>query len=258
MGASLRMQTSKVTLLHDDLPWNLPDLAGKRTRVYGRWTWERSLTSTWNHGVVGVTDISRAVAQRLGVPFLGATGLTVSQPVAPVPVNVGGEYVLTVGTLEPRKNISALIAAFESFVADGGRPRQLVIVGRRGWQSPPARSTFVRVLGHVSDPELWWLYQNATLFICPSLYEGFGIPVLEAYTAGVIVCVAVSRVPSAGLIYAGDPDAIINIEDPEDVTQLVRALREGVGKTRKGPNVVAPARPSRVAQAFINIVKPWL
>jgi glycosyltransferase involved in cell wall biosynthesis len=89
-----------------------------------------------------------------------------------------GQYVLAVGTLEPRKNLRRLVdAARRSDV-------ELRIVGARGWGGVEVGGNGVRWLGEVSDVELARLYRGAVCVAYPSLYEGFGIPVLEAMACG--------------------------------------------------------------------------
>jgi glycosyltransferase involved in cell wall biosynthesis len=131
------------------------------------------------------------------------------------------EFVLFVGTLEPRKNIQRLLEAHK------GLPRrvQLVLVGPRGWEFEPilaqARTRDgVRVLEEVSDDDLVALYQGCTIFCYPSLYEGFGLPLLEAMAAGV-ACVTsrVSSLPEVG----GDA---VRYVDPTSVEEIRSALAD--------------------------------
>ncbi len=93
-------------------------------------------------------------------------------------------FILSVGKIEPRKNIRSLIHAFE---LTGISDTQLLIVGPQGWDKDMSdfqRSEHVRFLGFVPDDELIALYNQALFFIYPSLYEGFGYPVVEAMAAG--------------------------------------------------------------------------
>src|SRR5581483_1864610 len=96
-----------------------------------------------------------------------------------------GDYVLAVGTLEPRKNLAR--------VAEACRGLELRVVGARGWGGvePPAGATF---LGEVTDEELARLYRGARCLVYPSLYEGFGLPVAEALACG---CPVVTTAGSA-------------------------------------------------------------
>lgn len=98
-------------------------------------------------------------------------------------------YLLTVGTIEPRKNLEFLFGTFEKMDSFNG---DLVVAGRRGWKCAPIferarsspRSNSIRFLEDVSDSELAALYGGASLFMFPSLYEGFGFPPVEAMACG--------------------------------------------------------------------------
>ncbi len=104
--------------------------------------------------------------------------------------NLPSKYYLFVGTIEPRKNISFLLQAFDSVFEETKIP--LVLIGGRGWRDNSIKITLSRMknknnvffTGYVSDSELAYFYKSATVFIFPSLYEGFGIPPLEAMYYG--------------------------------------------------------------------------
>ncbi|MDO8989264.1 MAG: glycosyltransferase family 1 protein [Sideroxyarcus sp.] len=101
-------------------------------------------------------------------------------------------YFLSVGTLEPRKNLATAIRAFAALPDRMRKENNLVIVGMRGWENteldrilaPLLQRGEIRILGFVPDDELPALYSGATAFIYPSLYEGFGLPPLEAMACG--------------------------------------------------------------------------
>jgi glycosyltransferase involved in cell wall biosynthesis len=135
-------------------------------------------------------------------------------------------YLLAVGTIEPRKNLSRLLAAFEVLLA-GGLTDGLALVGRRGWlyddffaalERSPARDA-VCFPGYVPDDDLPALYAGAQALVLPSLYEGFGLPVLEAMACGApVACSNTSSLPEV----AGDAALTF---DPADVDGITGALR---------------------------------
>lgn len=93
-------------------------------------------------------------------------------------------YILSVGKQEPRKNIQKLIDAFQK-MKKSNQSLQLIIVGPDGWNMPKEKSNdTIKCIGYVSDDELATLYTNALCFVYPSLYEGFGYPIIEAMKYG--------------------------------------------------------------------------
>lgn len=129
-----------------------------------------------------------------------------------------GPLVLFVSTLEPRKNIPGLVRAFDSVA--GNVPHTLVLAGQLGWNTGPIMDAIntarhasrIRHLGFVADNDLAALYDAADLFVFPSFYEGFGLPVLEAMRAGCPVITANnSALPEVG----GDAAVYVDAEDWE-------------------------------------------
>lgn len=95
------------------------------------------------------------------------------------------QYILTVGKWEPRKNISRLVEAYQEWKKKTPTAPALVIVGPDGWGDVPVpEDPNIHIVSYVSDEDLGILYRNALFFMYPSLYEGFGYPVLEAMSAG--------------------------------------------------------------------------
>jgi glycosyltransferase involved in cell wall biosynthesis len=129
-------------------------------------------------------------------------------------------YVLAVGTIEPRKNVDALIRGFAALPAGLREEFTLVLAGPSGWASAETRGLLgsVRYLGYVPEPDLAPLTAGAAAFAYPSLYEGFGFPVAQAMAAG--VAVLTSNVSSLPEIAA---DAALLI-DPRSPAELIGGL----------------------------------
>jgi glycosyltransferase involved in cell wall biosynthesis len=140
-------------------------------------------------------------------------------------LEISKPYVLFIGTLEPRKNLLRVIQAFEKTALQFPE-HVLILAGKLGWDFDPilqaiARSPFhqrIRHLGYVSEENKRTLLAGGDLLVYPSLYEGFGLPLLEAMAAGIPVITSnVSSLPEV----AGTAALMV---DPESVDQLAAAM----------------------------------
>jgi glycosyltransferase involved in cell wall biosynthesis len=137
-------------------------------------------------------------------------------------------YLLMVGTLEPRKNHATALRALAHLTREGC-PHHLVIAGGRGWLFEPVRDLVarlglagrVRFAGYVPDADLPALYAGAACVLLPSLYEGFGFPVLEAMACGApVVCSNASSLPEV----AGSAALLVSPEDDAALADAVRLV----------------------------------
>jgi alpha-1,3-rhamnosyl/mannosyltransferase len=152
-------------------------------------------------------------------------------------LGIKGDYLLYVGTIEPRKNLWTLLQAFEELSKVRGRQLQLVLVGRKGWLvddfltqcKRSAAADRIIMPGYLSDQDLCALYSSCTAFIYPSVYEGFGLPPVEAMSCGAPVIV--SRIPSLLEVTGSAARSFRS----DDVVELVRVLEDvlGSGDLRK-------------------------
>jgi glycosyltransferase involved in cell wall biosynthesis len=159
--------------------------------------------------------------------------------------NLSDQFILSVGTQEPRKNLSRLVEAAQ------GLALPLVLTGKYGWGADPltpgvkgAQTPGVLSLGFVPDQDLPALYSAATVFAYPSLYEGFGFPVLEAMACGTpVVTSYTSSLPEVG----GSAAILVDPNSVEAINQgIVRAIAERDNRIKLG---IAQAREFTWGQA---------
>ncbi len=156
--------------------------------------------------------VAREVAQR-----------SMQTPLPAVP------FILTVGDLQPRKNHLGLIHAFEDLIkAHPQLPHHLVVVGKESWHAPSIRAAAqksqvadrIHFTGFVDDDELRRIYGACDLFVYPSFYEGFGLPILEAMACGrAVACSNTSAMPEVA-------DSAALLFDPSSQRDLVFAMRD--------------------------------
>jgi len=162
----------------------------------------------------------------------------------PVERRDGRAFLLFVGALNPRKNLRTLIESYRRYRERTAEPQDLVLAGpdRDVFASGGLkRTTGVRTLGFVSEAQLTWLYCNATAFVFPSLYEGFGLPILEAMGVGTPV---VTSDRGAMAEVAGDAALLVDPERPETITDaLARITTDSDLRTR-----LASAGPARASE----------
>src|SRR3989338_4870656 len=142
--------------------------------------------------------------------------------------NLKRGYFLSVATLEPRKNLKVLLNVY----LRGQFDKELVIVGAKGWGDDEIHKLVmtnhqVRMLGYIPDEELPILYRGASCFICPSFYEGFGLPVLEAMTFSIpTICSNTSSLTEVG------GDAVLYIDPKSE-----ESIKEAIGKIENDDNL---------------------
>jgi glycosyltransferase involved in cell wall biosynthesis len=247
----LRIPT--VPLVHDLIPFEPEMRPSRRSTVIERLTLGRAV-----HRSAALLTTTQATADALAKHFPASAPRTVVAPLGGLSVapadgarvdvhddNGGGSddgnggdpgsadlgtlpapgFVLAVGTLEPRKNMPRLVAAYRALDPELQAEHPLVVVGALGWETGETLSAIrslgerCLMLGYVSDGALAELYRRCAVFCYPSLGEGFGLPVLEAMAAGApVVTSNVSSLPEVG----GDAAEYV---DPHDVASIAAGLR---------------------------------
>ena len=234
-----RKKRRRVVTIHDLAALLHPEK--HRTRLVRRSRLRLPLVVRIADMIITPTDsVKREVCRHLSVPTEKVTAIHLAargsfQPLsfsetAPVRQRLGieDEFLLFVGTLEPRKNLLTLLQAYARIVGQSSRRPQLVIAGGEGWlmndafafMRNSAISERLRLTGYLSDDDLRALYSSCRVFIYPSVYEGFGLPPLEAMACGAPVIAG--RIPSLQETLGG----AARLVEPLDSEALARSILE--------------------------------
>jgi glycosyltransferase involved in cell wall biosynthesis len=220
----VRPRVPTIVTVHDLAVLRHPEAFPRWTRSYAPLLVPKVLRAA--HSVIAVSEFTASELETLlCVPRekIHVVPNAVDDTFSPDGPRADGDYVLAVGTLEPRKNLARAIEAAAQIGVD------LRVVGAPGWGGVEARGANVTWLGSVDDDELARQYRGALCVVYPSVYEGFGLPVLEAMACGAAV---VTSAGGATAEVGGDAAVLV---DPLDAGAIAAGIetaiasREGLG-----------------------------
>jgi len=218
--APLRSPVPVVVTVHDLAVIRHPEFFTAWTRLYAATALRSVLRAAAR--VIAVSEFTaREVVELAGVPAerVRVVSNATDRVFTPDGPTAGGDYVLAVGTLEPRKNLPRLMEATRLLGLE------LRVVGARGWGGVEiVQGSRVSWLGFVPDDELAALYRGALCFVYPSVYEGFGIPVLEAMQCGAAV------VTSAGTAMEDVVGDAAELVDPLDPAAIAAGIERAIAR----------------------------
>ncbi|MEX0450039.1 glycosyltransferase family 1 protein [Spiribacter sp. 221] len=263
-----------VATVMDAVPLSHPHWINQRLRALKAWLWRR--TTRWADHVITISDFSKEQI----IEHFGIEGSNIS--VTPLGVSsrhfarlddtkrrevltrygLPGRFFLFVGTLQPRKNLERVIEAHRSLPESMQTECPLIVVGRAGWQCDELIGTLrhlelagkARWLQYLSGHEVQALMQSAEALVFPSLYEGFGLPVVEAFANRLPVITSnTTALPEV----AGDAALLVDPESAEEIgfsmqrlvedQELAQTLRErGVERARELSWRACAERTSRI------------
>jgi glycosyltransferase involved in cell wall biosynthesis len=232
----------KIVTIHDLTPLILPETHGTRFRLWWRWKFTLKLVKNRIDHVIAVSESTKNdCINYLDIPKEKITVIhnAVDDIFKPLidkqkienhlkkEYNIDHPFILFVGTLEGRKNVPQLINAFYE-VKKMGLNHKLILVGMKGWKSEPIFEAIEKLglkdeiifPGYIPTSDLVKLYNVADVFVYPSLYEGFGLPPLEAMSCG---CPVITSNTSSLPEVVGDAGILV---DPHDTDGLAKAIYE--------------------------------
>ncbi|MHA7272358.1 glycosyltransferase family 4 protein [Arthrobacter sp. TMT4-20] len=239
-GPMLSTRSPSVVTVHGIASLSVPDVRSKLSEKIWRTRVKRAVASC-DHVITVSESSARDIRELTGLDSSRLTVIphgidterfrSVSLMSDQIRLNLPARFALYVGNIEPRKNLTQLCRAFSSPVVRA-LDIPLVIVGKPAWDSEEAMAAIagsknVRYLGFVSEEDKISLMQACSLFVFPSLYEGFGFPVLEAMAAGAVV--ASSR--RGSLEDVAGPALVLDITDLDSlVSSLEQALTDSAAR----------------------------
>jgi len=233
LDCDLHLKIPQIVIIHDLTVFRFPEHLGmnlsRRYQKINKQVLEKAfkviaISESTKKDLIDLLDVPAA---KIKVIY---PGLFQFRPQKSLPLDLKNKsYILNVGTVEPRKNLEILLEGYALLSNHLREQFPLVVVGASGWKNAPIYKKWqnlnlqdrVIFTGFLKDEELASLYQHASCFVYPSIYEGFGLPVLEALDFGVpVITSKVSSLPEAG----GKAVIYIDPKKPEEIGRNLKKI----------------------------------
>ena len=224
-----------INAIHDLTCWDCPESIPTKMKYYYRLTYNVAAKISWKLVTVSKFSQSR-ICERYGlekdrVPVIydGLTDIFSQKPhdnpLLKNKYNLPDKYILSLSTIEPRKNLQLLIRAYKSLIEEKNNLPDLVLAGREGWKLEDIVGDIdekvkgrIHFTGFIDDDDLAQIYRDAELFVFPSKYEGFGLPIIEAMSQGtLVICSDAASLPEI----AGDAGVLFHSDDTNSLKAAI-------------------------------------
>lgn len=222
-----------INAIHDLTCWDCPESIPTKMKYYYRYTYKVAAKHSWR--LITVSKFSQGrICEKYGlseekVPIIydGLTDIFHKEPLENPKLKtrykLPEKYILSLSTIEPRKNIQLLIKAYKELIEEGMELTDLVLAGREGWKLEEVAGDIsdevknrIHFTGFIEDKNLAQIYRDAIFFVFPSKYEGFGLPVIEAMSQRtLVICSDAASLPEivgkAGILFkSNDKESLKN------------------------------------------------
>lgn len=239
-----KAKTKIITMIHDLVAWDVPETMTLHSKIFFKISIKRALKTSCHITTNSIFTMNRIIDKfkidknKVTIVSMGARSLkesSINLDDVLKKYNIKGDYYITVGTLEPRKNFIGLIGYFNKLEENDC---ELVVVGRLGWKNDELKARLtkndkIKYLGFVSNDDLAALYKNAKSFLFFSKYEGFGIPIIESISNGVLPIA--SNIPTNYEILGENYPFIFDVNSFESFSEKMKVF---VNFSEKDKNMI--------------------
>ena len=224
-----------INAIHDLTCWDCPESIPTKMKYYYRLTYKVAARKSWK--LITVSKFSQErICERYGlsknkVPIIydGLTDIFCKEPYDNPELKekygLPDNYILSLSTIEPRKNLQLLIRAYKEILEEGKDLPELVLAGREGWKLEDIVGDIderiiklIHFTGFIDDVDLAQIYREAQFFVFPSKYEGFGLPIIEAMSQKtLVVCSDAASLPEV----VGDAGLLFRSNDIDDLKRAI-------------------------------------